>query len=45
MGYEAIRETILANQKKLGIFEPGTVLSPPDPDVPAWDTLSELGSV
>ena len=41
MGWDEYRNIVFANQKKLGMFEPGTVLSPPDPDVPAWDSLSD----
>jgi arylsulfatase len=41
MGWDQYREMVFANQKKLGMFEPGTVISPADPDVPAWDTLSD----
>jgi len=41
MGWDEYRNIVFANQKKKGMFEPGTVLSPPDPDVPAWDTLSD----
>jgi len=41
MGWDEYRNTVFANQKKMGLFEPGAVLSPPDPDVPPWDTLSD----
>jgi arylsulfatase len=41
MGWDKLRETIFANQKKLGIFPEETELSPRDPDVPEWDTLAE----
>jgi arylsulfatase len=41
MGWDKLRETIFANQKKMGIFPEETELSPRDPDVPEWDTLAE----
>ena len=31
MGWDEYRNMVFANQKKLGMFEPGAVLSPPDP--------------
>jgi arylsulfatase A-like enzyme len=40
-GWDKYRETVFANQKKLGIFPEDTVISPHDPDVPEWDTLSD----
>jgi arylsulfatase len=40
-GWDAYRETVLQRQIELGIVAPGTVLSERDPDVPAWDSLSE----
>jgi len=41
MGWDEYRETVFANQKKLGMFTPDAVISPRDPDVPEWSTLSE----
>src|SRR5262245_6832168 len=40
-GWDDYREKALANQIKMGICPPNTKLSPPDPDVPAWNTLSK----
>ncbi|HZZ78915.1 MAG TPA: sulfatase-like hydrolase/transferase, partial [Gemmataceae bacterium] len=40
-GWDDYREKALANQIKMGICPPGTKLSPPDPDVPAWNTLTK----
>jgi arylsulfatase A-like enzyme len=40
MGWDKYREVVFANQKKLGIFPADAELSRHDPDVPAWDTLS-----
>lgn len=39
-GWDDYREKALANQIKLGICPAGTKLSPPDPDVQAWNTLN-----
>jgi arylsulfatase len=41
MGWDKYREVVFANQKKLGIFPEETVISPRDPDVPEWDSLSD----
>ena len=40
-GWDKYRETVFANQKKLGIFPEDTVISPRDPDVPEWSSLSD----
>jgi arylsulfatase len=40
-GWEAYRDAVLARQVEMGIVPEGTVLSERDPDVPAWDSLSE----
>jgi arylsulfatase A-like enzyme len=40
-GWDDYREKALANQIAMGIAPPGTKLSPPDPDVPAWNTLTK----
>jgi arylsulfatase A-like enzyme len=40
LGWDRQREATLANQKKLGIVPPGTLLTPRPKDIPAWDTLS-----
>ncbi len=40
-GWEAYRETVFSRQKELGIVPADTELSRHDPDVPAWDSLSE----
>jgi hypothetical protein len=41
MGWERARETIFARQKQLGIMPDDAALSPRDPDVPDWDSLSD----
>ena len=41
MGWDKYREVVFANQKKLGMFSEDTVISPRDPDVPEWDSLSD----
>ena len=41
MGWDEYREVVFARQKELGIFPADAELSPRDPDVPAWDTLSD----
>jgi arylsulfatase len=40
-GWDAYREIVHQRQIDLGIIPPGTALSAHDPDVPAWDSLSE----
>jgi arylsulfatase len=40
MGWDQYREIVFANQKQLGIFPADTQLSPLDPDVPRWESLS-----
>ena len=40
LGWDRQRETTLANQERLGIVPPGTILTPRPKDIPAWDTLS-----
>lgn len=40
MGWDAYRETVLARQKEIGLISPDVELSPHDPDVPEWATLS-----
>jgi len=42
MGWNAMRDTIFANQKRLGVIPPGTQLTPWPDDLPKWDTLSAL---
>ena len=39
MGWNALREQIFANQKKLGVILPDTQLTPWPDDLPKWDTL------
>ncbi|MGW2209301.1 arylsulfatase [Streptomyces sp. NPDC001781] len=39
-GWEAYRERTFDRQKQLGIVPAGCELSPHDPDVPAWESLS-----
>ncbi|MFC7099025.1 arylsulfatase [Halobaculum marinum] len=41
MGWDEAREQILAHQKELGIVPEDTDLSPRNPDVREWDSLSE----
>jgi len=40
MGWNAMRDQIIANQKKLGVIPPNTQLTPWPDDLPKWDTLS-----
>ena len=40
MGWDAYREQVLARQKQIGLLPADAVLTPRDPDVPAWDSLS-----
>ncbi|WP_354645240.1 arylsulfatase [Kitasatospora camelliae] len=39
-GWDAYRERTFARQKQLGIVPPDAQISPHDPDVPAWESLS-----
>jgi arylsulfatase len=39
-GWNQLRETIFANQKKLGVIPPGTQLTPWPDSLPTWDTLN-----
>ncbi|KAB1190579.1 sulfatase-like hydrolase/transferase [Haloferax sp. MBLA0076] len=41
MGWDEAREKILERQKKMGIVPENTALSPQNPDVNRWDSLSE----
>ena len=38
-GWDAYREKVFQQQKRLGLLPPNTRLSPRDPDVRAWDSL------
>ena len=40
MGWNALREQIYANQKRLGVIPSGTALTPWPDVLPKWDTLS-----
>jgi arylsulfatase len=40
MGWDKYREIVFQRQKELGIFSADAKISPRDPDVPAWDSLS-----
>ena len=40
-GWDAYREKVFARQKELGIIAPNAELSRHDPDVPAWESLSD----
>ena len=39
-GWDAYRETVFANQQRLGLVPADAKLSPRDPDVPEWSSLS-----
>jgi arylsulfatase A-like enzyme len=39
MGWNALREQIFANQKRLGVIPANTQLTPWPDDLPKWDTL------
>jgi arylsulfatase len=41
MGWDKYREFVFKRQKELGIFPADAELSPSDPDVPEWDSLSD----
>ena len=40
MGWNALRDQIFANQKRLGVIPANTVLTPWPDELPKWDTLS-----
>jgi len=40
MGWNALRDQIFANQKRLGVIPANTALTPWPNDLPQWDTLS-----
>jgi arylsulfatase A-like enzyme len=41
MGWNALRDQIFANQKRLGVIPPDTLLTPwPEKELPLWDSLS-----
>ncbi len=40
MGWNALRDQIFANQKRLGVIPASTALTPWPDDLPKWDTLS-----
>src|SRR5437870_8826160 len=40
MGWNAMRDEIIANQKRLGVIPANTQLTPWPDDLPKWDTLS-----
>ena len=42
MGYDKAREIIYQRQLKDGVIPAGTKLSPRDPNIPAWDSLSAV---
>ena len=42
MGFEKLRDSIFANQQRLGVIPPGTKLTPWPDDLPKWDTLKPL---
>src|SRR5215468_5910325 len=41
MGWNALREQIFANQKRLGVIPANTQLTPWPDDLPKWDTLDD----
>lgn len=42
MGYEVLRDTIFANQKRLGVIPADTKLTPWPESIPHWDSLTFL---
>jgi arylsulfatase A-like enzyme len=40
-GWDAYRETVFARQQEIGLIGADAVLSPRDPDVPEWSSLSD----
>jgi arylsulfatase A-like enzyme len=42
MGWNKLRDTIFANQKRLGIMPPNAQLTEWPKELPQWDTLSEM---
>ena len=42
MGWNALRDQIFANQKKLGVIPPNAQLTPWPKDLPKWDSLSPV---
>ena len=40
-GWDAYREDVFRRQVELGLVDPDTTLSERDPDVPAWDSLTD----
>ena len=40
MGWDAYRDIVFQRQQELGLLPAGATLSPRDPDVPEWDSLS-----
>src|SRR5262245_46829671 len=40
MGWNALRDQIFANQKRLGVVPPNTALTPWPSELPRWETLS-----
>jgi arylsulfatase A-like enzyme len=42
MGWNVMREQIIANQKQLGVIPANTQLTPWPDDLPKWDSLSEV---
>jgi arylsulfatase len=41
-GWENLRETIFANQKRLGVIPPNTQLTPWPDSLPKWESLTEV---
>ena len=41
MGWDEYRKIVFERQKEMGILPAGAELSASDPDVPAWDLLSD----
>jgi len=42
MGWDEYRKVVFEQQKKMGIIPPDTKLSTHDPDVPEWNSLSDI---
>jgi arylsulfatase A-like enzyme len=41
MGWDAYRKSVFERQKEIGLIPSDVELSPRDPDVPGWDSLSD----
>ena len=41
VGWDSIRNSRFARQKKIGLFGKSTTMNPRDPDIPAWDEIPD----